>query len=155
MAFADQGDLENALGGAHILRQLADPNKTGVADESLIIDYLEGGAADVRSAAEVKHEPETLAALDSPSLKKLKDVNSAISARIAYEKGGQGMAMPKWVEERADKADAYLNLLAEGKRRLGRVAGGASAAINQPAGVVDFDSDGTGISIRGFRGGFR
>lgn len=155
MAYADIGDLESAVGGAQNLRQLADPLKTGVLDEGIALGYLESGAAEVRSAVEVKHDPETVALLDAPSLKRLSDANAAISARIAYEQGGQGMAMPEWVEKKAERADKFLDDLAKGFRRLGRVSGGAAAAINQPAGTVDHDPLGCGISVAGFKKGFR
>lgn len=155
MAYATQGDLENALGGAQLLRQLADPNRTGSAQPAIIQDYLDDGAAQVRSAVEIKHDPEAIAQLDTPSLKRLIDANAALSARTAYEKGGQGMAMPEWVRERAERTDRFLDDLAKGFRRLGRVAGGVSAALGQPAQVVDPDPHGHHVSIHGFKRGFR
>lgn len=154
-AYATQGDLEIALGGAHLLRELADPNRSGTTDLAIVTDYLESGAAEIRARAEIKHDPETLANLDTDSLRRLRDANASLSARIAYEKGGLGMAMPEHVERRAERAEMFLRDLAEGRQRLGRVAGGKSAAINQPAEVVEFDRDGLGISILGFKGGFR
>lgn len=165
-SFAVQADLENALGGATVLLQLSDPNKTGQIQQPLVFDYLEDGAAQVRAAAEIKHDPEVLANLDTPSLKRLVDANAALSARTAYEKGGLGMAMPEWIRDRAERADKFCDDLAHGLRRLGRVAGGAVAAINQPTGTVDYDPNGDGgnnsdgspaarISMTGLKLGFR
>ncbi len=154
-AFCSKADLELAVGGARELRQLADPDNTGTAVESLIDDYIETGAAEVRSAAEIKHEPETLANLDADSLRRCRDANAALSARTAYTKGGRGLAMPEFVSAAADRADDYLDQLAKGLRRLGRVSGGTVAALSQPAKVVDFDTTASGLSIAGFRRGFR
>lgn len=156
IAYCMQADLEIALGGADVLLQLADPNGLGVLDISIVEDYLESGAAEVRSAVEIKHDPETIANLDSDATRRLRDANASLSARIAYEKGSKGMAMPDRVRERADRTDRWLDLLAEGKRRLGRVAGGATAAINQPAQTVNFDPHNHKTSISSFKkGGFR
>lgn len=166
MAYAQQSDLEIALGGAAALVDLADFNLDGVADASVVTDYLESGAAEVRSAVEVKHDPETIDNLDAASLRRLIDANAAISARIAWEKGGKGMGMPAWIKERAERNDRFLEALADGKRRLGRAAGSIPAAINQPAGVVDYDPNGDGgidrkgrptsrLSMKGFLRGFR
>lgn len=154
-AYCTQADLEIAVGGAAVLRELADPNETGSASSTIVDDYLESGAAEVRTAVEVKHDPETIANLDDGSLRRLRDANAALSARIAYTKGGQGNAMPQWVEAAAVRAEEFLDKLATGQRRLGRVADGTEAAINQPAGVVDFDEESSGISVSGFRRGFR
>jgi hypothetical protein len=153
--FCNQADLELAVGGARPFVQLSDPDGNGVADPDRVEDYLEGGAAEVRSAAEVKHDPEVLANLDSDSVRRLRDANAALSARIAYTKGGKGLAMPEFVAAAADRADRYLDQLARGERRLGRVAGGTAAAINQPAKSVDFDADGSKMSVTGFKRGFR
>lgn len=154
--FCTQGDLEIGLGGADVLRQLADPTGAGAIDSDIVTDYIESGAAEIRSAAEIKHDPEALAALDADSSRRLRDANVALSSRIAYEKGGRGMAMPEWVESRAQRSERFLEQLATGARRLGRVSNGTQASINQPAEVEDFDSQGLGISITSFKlGGFR
>lgn len=155
VAYCTQADLEIALGGPDVLVQLADRDQDGVADPIVVTDYLEGGASELRSAVEVKHDPETIAALDSDSLRRLRDANKWLSARLAYEEGGRGMAMPPQVEAGAARADKFADDLAKGYRRLGRVAGGKVAAINQPVGVVDPDPRGCGVSIHGFKKGFR
>jgi hypothetical protein len=154
--FCTQADLEIAVGGAAVLRQLADPNRTGSPQPAIVTDYLEGGAAELRSATEVKHDPETLANLDADSLRRLRDANAAISARIAYAKGGLGQAMPDYIRESAERAEKFADQLAIGQRRLGRVAGGTGAPINQPATIVDYDPGGHAISITAFqKNGFR
>lgn len=168
MAYCVQSDLETALGGPRILTQLADFNQDDVADTAVVTDYLDSGAAEVRSAVEVKHDPETVATLDTASLRRLVDANAALSARIAWEKGGKGAAMPEWVRDRAERTDKFLDDLATGHRRLGRVAGGTVVATTQAqnVGVVDQDPIGDGgvdtsgvptnrISIRGLMRGFR
>lgn len=168
MAYCVQSDLETALGGSRILTQLADFNQDDIADAAVVTDYLDSGAAEVRTAVEVKHDPETIATLDTASLRRLVDANAALSARIAWEKGGKGVAMPEWVRDRAERTDKFLDDLATGHRRLGRVAGGTVVAVTQASGVgvVDFDTVGDGgvdrngqptsrFSIRGFMKGFR
>lgn len=148
------------------MRNLADPLDTGTAQSSIVTDYLESGAAEVRTAVEVKHDPETIANLDPPSLRRLIDANAALSSRIAWEKGGKGMAMPDWVRDRAERTDHFLDALARGERRLGRVAGGNIAAVTQATGIgtVDYDPNATArldpnkspsISIAGLKRGFR
>lgn len=153
--YCTEADLEIAVGGAKILAQLADPSGVGQPSAAVIQDYLESGAAEIRSAAEIKHDPETLANLDSDSLRRLRDANAALSARVAYTKGGLGLAMPEHVAGAADRADRFGDQLAKGERRLGRVMGGTAAAINQPAKVVDYDSTASKVSIAGFKRGFR
>lgn len=154
-AYCDQADLEIALGGADVLVQLADWNDDGVADDNVVTDYLESGASEVRPAVEVKHDPETIANLDAASLRRLRDANAALSARIAYEKGGKGVAMPEWIRDRAERQERFLAYLAQGTRRLGRVAGGNVAALSQPAAIIDPDPNGCGMSITALKKGFR
>lgn len=165
-SYAQQAHLERALGGAHILVQLADPQKNGQPDQAIVSEYLEDGAAEVRSAVEVKHDPEVIANLDAPSLRRLVSANAALSARIAWERGGKGMAMPEHIETAAVRAETFLGLLSEGKRRLGRIAGGTTAAVTQAGGigVIDYDSRSTSaldpnkassVSVAGFKRGFR
>jgi hypothetical protein len=150
MAYCDQTALEIALGGARVLTQLADLDGDGVADAAVVTDYLESGAAELRTAVEVKHDPETIAALDTTSLRRLSDANAALSARVAWEKGGKGAAMPQWTRERADRADKFADDLAHGRRRLGRAAGQPGAVTTQASntGVVDPDPNGDGGTNR-------
>jgi phage gp36-like protein len=160
-SYATQTNLEVALGGPSILLQLADLSQTGSLEDAgtqaAITDYLEVGASRVRAAVEVKHEPETIASLDAASRRLLVSWNADLSARVAWEKGGMGQVMPEAVQERADRAIADLDRLAAGTLRLGRVADGTSAGINQEAdGEVDYDSLGIGMSIQGLKNsGFR
>ena len=147
-------ELERFLGGAHVLRSLTDPNRTGQTDPATAQSYLDAGVAETRERVEVKHDPETIESLDAPSTQRLRDAALACAARIAYERGAQGQAMPPKVASAAERADAWLMDLAEGKRRLGRSAGGKVAALNQPAKIVDPDPNGQGISRAGFAKGF-
>jgi hypothetical protein len=148
-------DLERALGGADVLVMLADPARTGAADEEIVWAFLNAGAAEVRERVEVKHDPETLANLDATSAQRLTDANSALSARVAWERGARGQAVPDHVESAAARAETWLTDLATGLRRLGRSKGGTPAALGQPVGVVDFDPLASGISVAGFKRGFR
>jgi len=155
IAYCNQADFEIALGGAKVLLELADPNRTGTPDLNIVTDYLESGAAEIRSYLEIKHDPETIANLDTDSLRLLRDANASLSARIAYEKGALGKGLPEFVASRAERTDRFMQQLAIGERRLGRVAGGTAATINQPASSVDYDPQAAGISVNAFRGGFR
>lgn len=158
MAFSTQADLEVALGAQRLL-ELADPDDTGdIADASVVarIDgWIEDAAADVRALVEIKHDPEALAAIDAPSLRRLKRAETDLAARRACEDGGEGFVMPPHVELRAKRAEEYLDDLATGRQRLGRVAGGTVAAVSQPAGVIDHDALGTKVSMAGLARGFR
>jgi hypothetical protein len=133
---------------------LSDPNRTGQPDLAIVQTYLDAGCAEVRERVEVKHDPETIAALDTVSQQRLRDAALALAARIAYERGAQGQAMPPQQAAAAARADTWLNDLVEGHRRLGRAAGGQVAPPNQPAEIVDFDPFGDGISRAGFARGF-
>src|SRR4051812_7246489 len=148
-------DLERYLGGAKVLRTLADPNRTGQTDATIAQSYVDGGVAETRERVEVKHDPETIAALDTVSTQRLRDAALALAARISYERGAQGQAMPPKLADAAQRADTWLEELASGTRRLGRAAGGTAAAINQPAKIVSPDPDGQGISREAFARGFR
>ena len=154
-AFCSQSDLEIAVGGADVLRQLADPSGTGTADSATVTDYLEGPAGKIRSAIEIKHDPETIATLDAGTLRTLRDCNKWLSAEVAWLEGARGQGMPQHIAARAAQEREWLSLVADGHRRLGRVAGKPGPALNQPAGVIDFDSLGTGVSVAGFKRGFR
>lgn len=153
--YCDQATLEIALGGAQYLVQLADWDMDGVADDVVVTDFLESGAAEIRPALEVKHDPETIANLDAGSLRRLQDANASLSARIAWEKGSKGQATPEPIRERAERTERFLNELAQGTKRLGRVAGGQVPSLGQFVGVVDPDPNGCGMSITGLKGGFR
>ena len=147
-------DLERFLGGGHVLRSLADPNRTGQVDQTIAQGFLNSGIGETTDRVEVKHDPETIATLDERTTQRLRDAALALAARAAYTRGGQGQVMPTHLAEEAERADAWLNDLAAGLRRLGRSAGGVVAAINQPAKLVDPDPQGTGISRAGFARGF-
>ena len=60
-------EFEEFLGGAHVLRQLTDPNRTGQPNYATAQTYLDAGCAEVRERIEVKHTPETVANLDAVS----------------------------------------------------------------------------------------
>lgn len=154
-AYASQADLEVALGGADVLIQLADFDGDHVADSDVVDDYLETGATEVRAAVEVKHEPEAIAALDTASLRLLRDLNATMSAAVAYRKGGRGQVMPIETERAVAKAEDTLDKIASGLRRLGRISGGAAPALAQAVGVMDYDSTATKMSIAGLKRGFR
>lgn len=159
--YASQADLEVALGGPAVLLQLVDYDATGslagAGAQAVLTDYLEVGAARVRAAVEVKHEPEAINNLSPSSRRMLASWNADLSARVAWEKGGRGQAMPQAVADRAERAERDLDRLAAGQLRLGRVAGGAAAGITQPAsGAVDYDKLGRATSLTGLRkSGFR
>ena len=152
---ASQADLERALGGADVLRQLADPDGTGQADPAVVRDFLERGAAEVREKIETRFDPETLARLDAVSARRLLDASASFAARVAWRRGGRGMAMPDEITNDAAEAKAWLDEVRRGEATLGRAAGGSPTPINQPGGVIDHDPQGTGISVRAFRRGFR
>lgn len=155
MAFCVQSDLEIALGGASVLAELADPTGTGTADADTVTDYIESVAGQIRSVIEVKYDPETIANLDADSLRLLRDINKWGSARVAWLEGGRGQAMPQHIADQADRCDGWLTEIRTGERRLGRVAGGKVAAINQPVGILDYDPTASKVSIAGFKLGFR
>lgn len=145
-------DLTRYLGGGHVLRTLADPNKTGQVDTAIAQSYLDAGCGRVSQRALVKYDAETLDALDTESAQTLFDMALAQAARTAYTRGGQGQVMPDNIAEDARRADKDLDDLKNGDIKLSRVSGGVEASITQPAKIVDYDPDGKGISRLGFVG---
>lgn len=147
--------LERYLGGAHKLRQLADPNRSGQADPLIVQEWIDAAKGLVRARALIKHDAETLDRLDVDSAQILLNITLGVAARNAYVRGAEGQAMPPRLQAMVDEELRNLVELAEARLRLSRAAGQPGSAINQFAGVVDYDPQGQGRSIAGLkRGGF-
>ena len=155
LTYCSQADLEIALGGAATLRQLSDPDNTGTALTAMVTDFLESGAALVRAAISIKYTPESVENLDAASRRLLRDCNKWLSAEIAWLEGGRGQAVPNRVAEQADRTRDVLDRIAKGGLTFARVSGGTEPALAQVAGPLDFDPLGLGISVAGFKRGFR
>lgn len=143
--------LERYLGGANVLRTLSDPNKTGQADATIVQTYLDKAKGEVRSTALVKHATETLDNLDAESAQSLLDMALAVAARTAYERGGQGQAMPPRLVPAVEREERNLEKLALGQIVISRASGKASPKLSQFVGVVDPDPTGTGRTVYGLR----
>jgi phage gp36-like protein len=155
LTYCTQTDLEIALGGALVLVQLADPNNTGTADEDVVTDYLESGAAIVRASVNKKFTPESIENLDAASRRLLRDCNKWLSAQIAWLEGGRGEAVPQRVADQAERVREMVDRISTGELTLAVVSGGTQPALSQPIGVMSYDPLGCGISIAGFKRGFR
>lgn len=156
-AFAPtQADLETAVGGAHILLQLADAERTGslasAAAQARITAWTASAVVDIRSAVGVKHEPEAIEQLDAETLQSLRFKAKYIAARYAYVDGGGGLAMPEQLEKLVRESLDWIEKVREGKAVLARSAGGRNPSLAQFVGVINHDPQGTGWSQRGLSG---
>lgn len=153
--YPTQAELERKVGGAFALVELSGSN-TGVADSTFVDSCLMAGRAAVRGAVMVKHTADVLDALDAETTADLRRMAVIYAARAAWSDGAGGQAMPP-VFETIDLpwAAGELEKISTGRRFIGGAGGKAEAALRQPVGVVVLDPLGQGVSIEGFKRGFR
>jgi len=151
-----EATLTRKLREATTLVSLAGAVTTADTEYTTFVDScLKGARGRVRGAVEVKHDPEVLDALDAESALWLQRIATVIAAHTAYSDGTGDLAIPQRLLDEFAQAEADLENLATGKRRIGRAANQPGPKVNQAAGVVDHDSYRTGVSVAGFKLGFR
>jgi phage gp36-like protein len=147
--FCQQADVERALGGASQLVQLLDKDADNVADAELVDAVIDAASSEVASYIQVTIDLDTLAA-PYPLALVLKTAD--IAAFHAWRYGSYGQAIPDQVVQGHDAAVRWAQDVGTKKATLGSVK---RQTLEQPTGVRDFDELGSGISIAGFKKGFR
>lgn len=127
--YCTQADLELAVGGAAVLRDLLDKNNTGSADPNQVTAVLTEATAEVNSAINVAFDITTLVA---PYPDALVQWTKRIAAYYAYLQSTSGMAMPENIKESYQAAQQWLDKVAHGDRSLGStVPPGAEKSMGQ------------------------
>lgn len=146
-----QSDLELALGGASVAVQLLDKDKDGIADPPLVDLCCAFGTTHVAGKVWPRVD---IGTLQEPFPDRLVMLAAQVAAYKAWLVGAEGQAVPPHVGEAFDMADKVCREIAEGRDTVGAPP---KPALDPPAvGASDYDPQGTGVSVRGFKqGGFR
>lgn len=142
--------MERALGGAQLLVELLDPTGSGVADAQSVQDILDLASNEVASYIQRLIDVATIP-LPYPRILVLKTAD--VAAFYAWSRGTQRQAVPDPAREAYDAAIRWATDVGEGRATL---AVAPQAGLNSPpAGVVDYDASTGGVSIAGFKRGYR
>src|SRR5688572_7001143 len=138
--YAEQSDLEAAIGGAARLRELLDLDQDGTADSTLITKALAAGAARINSAIQSVIDP---ASITAPYEQSLVDANSIYAAEWAYLFGTGGDTMPARLTKLVEWADAWLERVRTRTATLGSTERTTSQLVEQvyKAATDDWSSD--------------
>lgn len=147
--FCTQADLELAVGGASILVQLLDKNKDNIADASMVFQVLDAASNEMASYIQVTVD---LATLSSPYPLSLVTKTADLAAFYAWRYGADGQSIPDNVLQGREAAVRWGQDVATKRAALGVVP---KAGLDQVVGLRDFDEGGHGISVAGFKRGFR
>lgn len=169
MQFCVQADVERALGGAKVLRQLLDPNQTGVIDAQSVTDVLDLGTTEVSSYIQLAVELSALVNMTPfPRILVLKTAD--VCAYHAFLRGSNGQGPPENIVARYEAAIRWAKDVGQRAATLGA---DPKPALDPPAEMIDpqlgpipagFGGDwemktsppGGAITIGGFRrSGFR
>jgi len=147
--FCKQIDLERALGGAAILAQLSDKNGTGNIDAEFVSFVLDAGSMDIASYIQKAVD---IASLQEPYQLSLVFKTADACAWRAWLRGSYGQGIPQHVQAAYDLAIAWAKDVGDRAATLGTTP---KPALDPPAKLLDYDPQGSGVSIRGFKKGFR
>ncbi len=147
--FCQQADLERALGGAAQLRQLLDKDDANVASDDFVNQAIDAATSEISSYIQVVVD---LSVLDAPYPFALVSKTADIAAFYAWRYGAYGQAIPENIVQGHEKAVSWAQDVASKKATLGSVR---KQTLDQPVGVRDHDIRGAGVSIAGFKKGFR
>jgi hypothetical protein len=147
--FFSRADLEHALGGGNILVQLLHGDDPLVVDESLL-DLVISSASGEMASYLININLSTVA---EPYASALIAKSADIGAYYAWRYGARGQPIPDNISQDRDKAIAWAQDVGKKLATLGEKR---PPGLSERVGVVDFDPNGTDVSITGFkRGGFR
>lgn len=149
LRFAKQSDLERALGGAQILAQLSDKSGNGNIDPGFVLFALDAGTADI--AAYIQKAVD-LNSISEPFPPSLVFKTADCCAYRAWVHGAYGQGIPPGVQQAFDLAIAWAKDVGDRVATLGFVP---KPALDPPAEEIDPDPLGQGVSVRGFKRGFR
>lgn len=115
-SFIAQADLEVAVGGAQVLRDLLDKNKDGFADSDQVAAVLSEGHSDVVSLIEKSIDLTTLTVPYPPILIANE---KRICAYYAFLQSTSGLAMPDNIRQQYDHAIEKLKAIGNNDQSLG------------------------------------
>lgn len=147
--FFQQSDLERAVGGASVLVQLLDKDKDGFADIAMVNDVIDSATTDMASRIERAVD---LSGLSQPYPLSLVMQSSKMGAFYAWGSGSDGQAIPDPVRMLYENAKQWGIDVGNRITSMGSVP---RPTLDPPAKTVDPDPLGQGVSIGGFKKGFR
>ena len=147
--YCTQGDLERALGGAAVLVQLLDKDQDGLPDPDAVNDVLDAGTSEIASYIQRKI---SLDAIVQPYPLTLVFKTSDVCAFHAWARGSERQAAPPNVAASYDAAIRWAINVGDGIATIGEVV---KATLDPPAKLIDHDPNAIGMSIAGFKRGFR
>ena len=147
--FFDQADLERAVGGAQQLKELLDKNHDDVPDEDLVLQAIDAASNEIASYI---HPTIDLDSLARPYPLALVFKSADAGAFYAWRYGSYGQGIPDAVTSAYQEAIRWAKDVGAKRATLGSQP---NATLYQPVGVVDHDPNGTGVSVKGFKRGFR
>lgn len=147
--YCQQIDLERALGGAVILRQLLDKLATNQAQLDFVNQAIDAASNELASYIQRKVD---IASVKAPLPLSLVLKTADAAAFFAWKFGGYGQEIAPNIMAGYDAAVRWAKDVGDGVATLGVVP---KAALDPPAEFVDPDPLGTGMSVRAFRRGFR
>jgi phage gp36-like protein len=151
MQFFTKADLERALGGAQILRQLLDPNRVNTPDADSVNDVIDEASAEMASYIQVAVELAGLVGQPLPRALVLKAAD--MGAYHAWLRGTAGQGPPDHIVQRYENAKQWAIDVGQRRATLGVTP---KANLDPPAVQIVEDPCGQAISIEGFRKhGFR
>jgi hypothetical protein len=127
-SFCDASDLEAAVGGAAVLRQLLDLDQDQIADAALVTKALDAGASRITCAIQGVIDP---AAITAPYEQSLVDANSIYAAEWAYLFGTGGQAMPTRLEKMVEWANGWLERVRTRQATLGSTLRSSAQLVEQ------------------------
>lgn len=146
--YCSQADLERAVGGAAQLRQLLDKDGDNVADLDLVNMCLNTASGEIASYL-INIDLDTVV---EPFTSALVAKTADIAAYYAWRYGGYGNPIPELVKSDRDEAIAWAKDVGKKYATLGERE---KPNLEDVVGVIDFDPLGQGISVKGFKRGFR
>lgn len=135
-----QSDLEAAVGGASVLRDLLDKNDDGVPDAELVEEVIDTVEGEVKSAVEVAIR------LDDPAVEQsriLHQKKRVLAKFWCYHVGTNGQAVPQEARDAYQEVLDWLDRVALGRRTLGH---SPAPATSYPVETVDIDPEGTRVT---------
>lgn len=148
--YCSQGDLERALGGAVILRQLLDKLGSNQAAIDFVNQAIDAGSNELASYIQRKVDIGSISAPYPLSLV-LKSADAA--AFYAWKFGAYGQEIAPNIVQGYDAAVRWAKDVGDGVATLGVTP---KPALDPPSETVDYDPQGEKVSIAAFRKwGFR
>ena len=114
MPYCTQADLEAAIGGAAILKQLLDKDGDGTADAAQVTAVLTEATAECDAAIQVAVQLPLSTTPDA-----LKYNCARIAAYLAHLQGGEGQVVPDAIQRKYDMARDFLTRVARREATLG------------------------------------